>query len=382
MLLAAGDGMQAFHRGPEDEGLRGRYPGSMKIAAVGDLLLSGSLEEGRDSDSVFASLRNVFSTCDLVIGNLECTLDGGGEMISTEPRVIASPALIQAVARGGFDALSLANNHMFDCLESGFLQVKRTLRQYGIAGFGAGENLAEAAAPAIVVRKGMHIALLAAADESSGAAVWAGENSPGINPFNIDRMEDQVRRIRAHVDHVIVCLHWGRERMTIPSPMQVQQGRLLAEAGATMVIGHHPHVIAGAEMHAGAAIAYSLGNFVACDVPYVCGDELCWNRRERTGCLLLADLNADSLACIKQVATFDPGLAVRPDNSGFGRRCIERANKALQKGISLGRYRRSYFWINTVIPTFGHLRPSRLGSLRPRHVRNALLHALESARAQ
>ncbi len=360
---------------PDPEG-----SGRVRLAAVGDLLLSGELDERLSSDSVFAGVKSTFATCDLVVGNLECTLPGP-RMVGVEPRVIAGKRLMQSVIKAQFDAVCMANNHTFDCYEEGFNLVVEALDDGGIARFGAGENIKQASSPAIIERNGLRIAFVAGADARTGPHRLATETAAGVNALEVDRLADDIRRLRQTVHHVIVSLHWGQERLNVPSPQQIQQAQTLVDAGATMILGHHPHVISGWQMHQGAGIIYSLGNFVASDVRYSNGDCLRWNRRERTGCILLAELRSEGVREIRQVPTFDPGLRVRIDESNYARRCIEKANIELRKGITARRYRRKHFWITTARPTIEHLAPNRLIHLRPRHFKNALIRAMESARA-
>ena len=105
----------------------------------------------------------------------------------------------------------------------------------------------------------------------------------------MDRLVRQIQELRQHVDHVIVSLHWGEERFLIPSPVQVEQAHALADAGASMVLGHHPHVLQGLEVYRGVPIIYSLGNFVADEVHFTNGDAVRWDRVGQTGCILRAD---------------------------------------------------------------------------------------------
>ena len=344
---------------------------SVRLAAVGDLLLAAGpagRDPPREAAAIFAEVRPLFQEADLIVGNLECTLPGSGATVPTEPRVVATEDLVRAVAAAGVTTVSLANNHMFDCLAEGFHRLRRLLDELGITYFGAGDNLAEAAAPAIVQVRGMRVGFLGAADPRTGPSGFAEPGVPGAAPLKMTNLIDAIRRLRAEVDHVIVSLHWGEERLSIPSPAQVAQAHALAEAGASLVLGHHPHVLQGLEVYRGVPIIYSLGNFVACDVPYTDGDRLIWNRTERTGCVLRVDLGPDGAQGIRQIATYDDGVRVGPDTSGFGDRRIARVNRALARGVTPARYRREYFWVKVLRPALAHLKGSNLKRLRPRKV--------------
>jgi len=357
----------------------------VRLAAAGDLLLAAggrSAPGAPHGEGALDGARELLAGADLAVGNLECTLPGDGATVPTEPRVVATPEMVRAVAAAGFRVVSLANNHMFDCLEAGFRRLRALLGELGVACFGAGEDLAEAAAPAIVEAGGLRLAFLGAVDERSGARQFAAPGRWGVAPLEMDRLTGQVRELAGEVDHVIVSPHWGEERLLIPSPQQVAQGRAMIEAGASLVLGHHPHVIQGLERRGRGAVAYSLGNFVARDVPYADGDVLRWNRLERTGCLLLAELTAEGLGEVRQVPTYHDGRRVGPEESGAGEQRIGRANRALARGVTIGRYRREHLWVKTLRPALEQLRWSRLRSLRLGKVRKALSGLWRSARAR
>lgn len=320
----------------------------------------------RDRRLVDDSIRKVFSECDLVLGNLECTLRGDGACVPTEPRVIATPDLVRAVAEAGFSVVTLANNHAFDCYEPGFQNLKDLLGELRLPHFGAGMNLEEAAAPLFLDVRGLRIALLGAVDERSGPSHFATPGGFGVAPLDIERLERQVSQLRSQVNHVIVSLHWGDERFSIPSPGQIEQARRLVASGASIVLGHHPHVLQGAELVDGRPIAYSLGNFFADEVYFSDGDAVRWDRTGRTGAILVAELSESGVAGVRHLPTCDSGRLVELDRSGFGQRRIKRTARSIARGVSAGRYRREHLWVKGVKPALRRLRWSELVRLRPR----------------
>lgn len=347
----------------------------VRVAFVGDLLLApppDGYPYPRRAELVSEEIRRLFHQQDIVFGNLECALAGEGPCVPTEPRVIASVELVRAVQRVGFDVVSLANNHTFDRLQHGFEELRRFLGDLRLRHFGAGMNLREAAAPAIVEAGGVRIAFLGAADRRSGTGQFAGENQWGVALLDVDRIAAEIRQLRGEVDHVLVSVHWGEERFSIPSPVQVEQAHALVDAGATMLIGHHPHVLQGMEVYRGAPIVYSLGNFVADEVHFTDGHVVRWNRTGRTGALLLATLGKKALREFRLVPTYDTGLVVELDRSGYGPGRIARTSRALVRGVTPRRYRREHLWVKAVKPALGYLRWERLMRLRWRHVRKAI----------
>jgi hypothetical protein len=357
----------------------------LRLAAVGDLLLCKGCEGTsslRDPALIAPAVRSILAECDVVFANLEFTLPGDGRHIATEPRVVGEPEFVRAVAAAGFKVVSLANNHVFDCLDGGFRQLRGLLDELGLRHFGAGMNLDEAAAPAIVEANGLRLAFLAAVDQRSGPYRFAAEGQWGVAPLDVDRLARQIQDLRKNVHHVIVSIHWGEERFLIPSPVQIGQARALAEAGASIILGHHPHVLQGLEFHRGVPIIYSLGNFIADDVPFSNGDAIRWNRTERTGCILSAEISESEVADVRQTSTFDTGELADLDLGGHGSGRIERANRAVRRGVSPGRYRRQHLWVKTILPILKHLRWSELRKARIEQFRRAFWRLLQAARAR
>ena len=97
--------------------------------------------------------------------------------------------------------------------------------------------------------------------------IFAGPARPGVagHPWSVAALEAMVREdvgnLRPRVDALVVSFHWGREKRYAPEAYQVRLGHAAVEAGAQVVVGHHPHVIQGIEAYRGGLIAYSLGNF-------------------------------------------------------------------------------------------------------------------------
>jgi len=356
----------------------------VRLAAAGDLLLCcapGEAPTRAAAAERFAGVRDLLAEADIRLANLECTLPGDGGTVATEPAVVTSIEWIDAVAAAGFDVLCLANNHMFDCLEGGFRRVREALEARGVACFGAGLTLAEARRPAVVERGGVRVALLGGADRRSGTRKFASADGWGVAPLETEDVCRQIRAAREQADHVIVCPHWGEERFLIPAPEQAAQARAWIEAGASAILGHHPHVLQGMQRHAGKPIVYSLGNFAAEDVPFSDGDVMRWSREERTGCLFLAEFGAGGVENARRVATFDDGACVRPAAEAWGRKRLAKVDRALAAGVTPGRYRREHLWVKTVRPTLAHLRWRRLKRLRWRNVRNAWRRLAQAGRA-
>jgi len=347
---------------------------TIRLAAIGDLLMTtrpGEKAPGRGLEALSDDLRRLFASCDIVLANLECTLTGIVR-IETEPRVFTTEAQLLGLAQAGINAVSLANNHAFDGGDEGFKRVVALLEKQKISWFGAGLNSAEARQPCILDVKGVRIALIGAVDASTGARRFAGPESSGVAPFDLGILCQEIRLLRSQVDHILVSPHWGQERFRFPSPEQIRQAHALVDAGASMVIGHHPHVIQGMERYKEGTIAYSLGNFLANNVYWDNGDFLTWNRFERTGCILLAELDKKGIRNVEQVPAYDNGRVIAMDKAGKGKRYLRNANQMLIPEVTSVRYRREEFRVHTLLPIFSHFRWEKLRRIRPSHFKKTL----------
>jgi len=152
-----------------------------------------------------------------------------------------------------FDLYGLANNHISDYGEDGINDTVKILNSFGSATFGVSSNESYD-----VYRKNIE-----GIDFSFIAAVKSGRwESAGLGPNIIDKNKLQllVAEEKRTVDHVILFFHWGTELVDAPDPSDVTVAHDLIDAGASCVIGHHPHVSQGVEEYSGGVIAYSLGS--------------------------------------------------------------------------------------------------------------------------
>lgn len=236
---------------PERDGADGMTnTKSITIRAVGDVCLQGV--DGDPFDHVAGELE-----ADLLIGNLECALTS---RVDGAPRKIvfsAPPDSAEHLARRRFDLVCLANNHVLDFGAEGLLDTLKALEERGVGYFGAGRNAAEARRIVYLERNGLRIAILSAAD-----AAGANAKGPTISVLSLRALAEAVKEARSGADLVIVSYHGGIELELLPSPFVVRGLRGLVDAGADVVLAHHPHVLQPVEIYKDRLIAYSLGNFV------------------------------------------------------------------------------------------------------------------------
>jgi poly-gamma-glutamate capsule biosynthesis protein CapA/YwtB (metallophosphatase superfamily) len=248
------------------------------LAAVGDLMFARTIGTQLDEQGAgvpFANVTGVFFQADLVIGNLECAIGLRGTPEAKSYRFEAPPVAAEALAQGGFDLVSLANNHILDYGLEGLEDTYRYLGEQGILTVGAGWNSEQARAPVVLERNGLRIAILAYVDvpvESRSkfdVRQWeAQDQKAGIAWLNIEEMKADIAAARTEADVVIVMFHNGWENRSAPNQFQPVQAYAAIDAGAALVIGSHPHVLQGVERYHGGIIFYSLGNFVFDDFYY------------------------------------------------------------------------------------------------------------------
>ena len=241
-------------------------PAAVELVAVGDIMLGRNIKTRMKTISTnypFASdgIQSLLAGADIAFGNLECAISDRGTRQNKAYAFRADPGAAQALAGAGFDILCLANNHAGDYGDQALVDTLDLLEQAGIRAVGAGRNADQAYGATTLGVGALRVAFLAnnLVPPSSFAA---GDESPGSAFADTTKLISAVRHARATTDLVIVSCHWGMEYREAPTPTQKRLAQQLAEAGADLVIGHHPHVIQGVGHLERTFIAYSLGNFV------------------------------------------------------------------------------------------------------------------------
>lgn len=242
----------------------------ISISFVGDILLAANVEKKINREGVnypFSEVKSILSTADFAMGNLENPVGTGGTPIPKKQYTFrASPRVLEGVKWSGIDVMSIANNHILDYGVKPFNETLQNLSDNGLHYVGAGRNEEEAFKPVILEKNNKKIAFLAGSHVIPYTSWYAGKNSPGVaGIYNPAKIIERIKAARQEADIVVVYLHWGIERETMPKAYQKNIGKKLIDNGADVVIGSHPHVLQGFEVYKGKLIAYSLGNFVFTD---------------------------------------------------------------------------------------------------------------------
>lgn len=235
--------------------------GTVAVVFVGDVMLDNgpghAIAAGRDP---FSACADLLLDADFTVGNLECVLGRGGQLAHKAYVFRAAADSPRHLARY-FTAVSLGNNHAFDFGPDGLVECLDILDRERIGRFGAGRTPAEARKPLVLEKDGLRIALLAAngfrADEYAATDARAG-----VAPLREADLLADIAAARQQADVVIPYVHWGDELVAEPPAADRAFARRMVEAGAAAVIGGHPHVTQTVDVHRGAPIVYSLGNFV------------------------------------------------------------------------------------------------------------------------
>jgi poly-gamma-glutamate synthesis protein (capsule biosynthesis protein) len=234
------------------------------LTFVGDVMVAETpgelIERGTDP---LAGVAKFLGPERLRIANLECVVATTGTAEIKPFTFRAHPRTIPLLARH-FDGVSVANNHSGDFGKAALAEQFDLLEKAELPYFGGGRDLAAAHKPWIVERNGLRIALLGyvefkprafEASATRPGVAWSGEDEQVLRDIR-----DAREKYRA--DIVIPFLHWGWEDEGYASERQKVFARRMIDAGATLVVGSHPHVTQGAESYQGKPIVYSLGNFL------------------------------------------------------------------------------------------------------------------------
>ena len=275
-LLAVGDIL--FHR-PLIRGLKAERDSlaseAPKLETTNDLAWVGPPEV--EAGWPFSLLRHLANRADLVVGNLETPINER-RLEPPKPMRFSSPVFIaKQLANAGFNALSVANNHAYDQGQRGLGETLDHLKTSGVQAFGLSDKSGPKA-PTFIERNGISFAFIGysfltnrlpqplSADESQINLIT--KRRPRGRKARLKALDTLIGGAKEKADYVIVSVHWGDEYMVEPSAEQARMAKRMVNAGADLILGHHPHVLqpvvrylrpSGGE----GLVAFSLGNFVA-----------------------------------------------------------------------------------------------------------------------
>jgi poly-gamma-glutamate synthesis protein (capsule biosynthesis protein) len=231
---------------------------------------------------LLAPVKPLLENADFTVVNFETTVSDQpyvpqitprpAEYHPTAPQVYTShPNSVRALKEAGVDIVDLGNNHLYDLLEVGLQQTLSALDNTGLLHFGAGLDEAKAWEPLIVSSKGQNIAFIgcttlripigtpirndipyvASSVRGKGGAAYCAEGA----------LRSAILRARKQSDLVVVMIHGGREYDRQPTLKNTYLSEVARQAGAVLIVNHHPHVVSGFRLKQQTLIAWSMGNF-------------------------------------------------------------------------------------------------------------------------
>jgi poly-gamma-glutamate synthesis protein (capsule biosynthesis protein) len=230
--------------------------------------------------ALFSGVADVFERADFGFVNLETPV-APAHSHGSKPFMFDAPiALLEALKASGVKIVSFANNHVMDQGWAGFAETRDHLKEQGLVFAGSGDTAALAWQPVITEANGIKVGWLGMTRWLNGNRNPDKDDQPHVNFFpypgesgGAQGMDEAgvlaaVQQARAQCDLLVVSIHWGIEYAPAPRPEDVETAHKMLEAGASAIVGHHPHVLQPVETYQtqdgrNTVIFYSLGNFLS-----------------------------------------------------------------------------------------------------------------------
>jgi poly-gamma-glutamate synthesis protein (capsule biosynthesis protein) len=230
--------------------------------------------------ALFSDVNDVFEKADFGFVNLETPV-APAHSRGSKPFMFDAPvALLDGLKANGIKIVSFANNHVMDQGWAGFTETREHLRDEGLLFAGSGDTSQQAWQPVIVEANGIKVGWLGMTRWLNGNRNPDKDDQPHVNFFpypgesggasGADEAQvlDAIKHARAQCDFLVVSIHWGIEYAPAPRPEDVETAHKMLDAGASVIVGHHPHVLQPVETYRtqdgrDTVIFYSLGNFLS-----------------------------------------------------------------------------------------------------------------------
>ncbi len=228
---------------------------SISLLFFGDMMLDRNvknrIDKNEGGDYLFRELAGIenrfFTGMDLVHANLEGPFANYRRETTKEIAFRFNPTLLPTLKKYNFDIFTLANNHSLDMGHAGFAEGKKNLEEYGFDYYGEQLKVSE---DSLLTK------------EIAGKKIgFIGLNDTNT-PINETKVKALIKDTKEKVDYVIINVHWGAEYIPTSQKRSKYLAHLFVDAGADVIIGHHPHVVQEMEIYKDKPIFYSLGNFV------------------------------------------------------------------------------------------------------------------------
>lgn len=283
------------------------------LLLVGDIMLSRfvgtRIARAQDPGLPFKNLASLLASADVTFGNLEAPFLDSGPRVTEGMVFKAEPQTVQGLAAAGFDVVSIANNHALDRGIRGLRYTRDWLLKHNILPVGAGDSDAETHEGRIVRTKGQGVGFL---------AYSYFDKPPYIAGLESERLREDITRLKKVADFVVVSVHAGSEYTVQPHRQQIAFAHTAIDAGADIVVGHHPHWIQPVERYNGGLILYSLGNFVF---------DQSWSQRTMEGLVAELKLRKGRPASVRLYPiVIERGCCPRLADSSEARQILKKIN--------------------------------------------------------
>jgi len=240
------------------------YGSYNRLIFAGDVMFSRAVRREilgtHDSALPFRKVAPLMKGADITFVNLESPFSDEGQYNEGGLVFHAAPEMVEGLKLAGVDIASTANNHARDCGPHGVEFTLAWLRSHGIRPVGSAETEQAAHEGVVLASNGVRFGFLGYTfDQKNGN--WK-DIDPRIALADPQAMAHDVVELRKRCDVVIVSMHNGVEYQPRPNEAQITFAHAAIDAGAKLVIGHHPHVVQPSETYRNGLIYYSLGNFV------------------------------------------------------------------------------------------------------------------------
>jgi poly-gamma-glutamate synthesis protein (capsule biosynthesis protein) len=272
----------------------------MRLALIGDICLNGSLGimDDRQSFDYFSDLEKLLKGYDYIVANLEapivnCQAPGVWKSI----RLRSDPGSEKILKYLGINAVSLANNHIYDYGIEGLESTKSALKRAGIEYYGIQNK------ELTVKCKTENLLFCGYSCLSTNPYVSLKGD---VNILNPKRVHERVAQARRDAQFPVLSFHWGTENTGVPRVEHVHFADKLTKCSKLIIHGHHPHVLQPITLRSGSVLAFSLGNFCAEDIEsdVVRGLKVRQRARNRLSAILSVELAGGEIVAVEQIPIF------------------------------------------------------------------------------
>jgi poly-gamma-glutamate capsule biosynthesis protein CapA/YwtB (metallophosphatase superfamily) len=239
---------------------------SISVGLTGDVMLGRRVNQSITTNGYahpWGDVLPLLKKNDFNIINLETTITKSEKRVFKVFNFKLDPDNIQTLVEANISLVNLANNHILDFNEEGFIETLKVLDSKKIKHVGAGQDIIQARKLEILEKNGIKIGVIGYTDNEPD---WiATSEKSGINYVRIgqlEKIEHDIKSVRNKVDVLIVSIHWGPNKVERPETTLVDFAHKIIDCGADLIHGHSAHIFQGIEIYNGKAIIYGAGDFI------------------------------------------------------------------------------------------------------------------------